>query len=88
VNGVLDYAYRHASELKNIVEEADRTSIVGKTLATRAAIDRNNGKKVTIILGEVDRVLNPYSGDTIWLRKDVQKPVEMTEYGTFRGNGY
>jgi Zinc carboxypeptidase len=83
VNGVLDYAYRHNTELKRIVEEADRTSIVGKSLATRAAIDRTNGKKVTILLGEVDREVNPYSGDTIWRRKDVQKPVEMTEYGTF-----
>jgi hypothetical protein len=65
------------------VEAADKESVVGKTLATRAAIDRTTGKKVTILLGEVGKEANPYSGDTIWRRKDVQRPVQMMEYGTF-----
>ena len=79
---VLDYAYRHASELKRIIDQADRASIVGQTLATRAAIDPN-GKPVTILMGEVVREANPYSGDTIWRRANLSKPTQMMEYGTF-----
>ncbi len=82
VDEVLDYAYRHASELKRIVDQADRASIVGQTMATRARIDPN-GKPVTILLGDTIRETNPYSGATIIRRKDVVKPTEMMEFGLF-----
>lgn len=80
---ILDYAYRHASELRSIVEQADRASVVGQQLAARSELDRT-GKPVTILLGEVIREANPYSGDTIWRRAEVKKPTEMKEFGTFR----
>ena len=80
---ILDYAYRNASELRRIVEQADRASVVGQQLSARSELDRT-GKPTTILVGEVIREANPYSGDTIWRRADVKRPVQMMEYGTFK----
>jgi zinc carboxypeptidase len=85
VTEVLDYAYRNASELRRIVEQADRAAVIGQQLAVRAEIDRT-GKPVTILTGEIIREPNPISGDTMWRRADVKRPVEMKEYGTFRAS--
>ncbi|MGH7466605.1 MAG: M14 family metallopeptidase [Longimicrobiales bacterium] len=83
VTEILDYAYRNASELRRIVEQVDRTSVVGQQLSARSELDRT-GKPATILVGEVIREANPYSGDTIYRRADVKRPVQMMEYGTFR----
>jgi hypothetical protein len=82
VTEVLDYAYKHATEIKRTVEQADRTSIVGQQLATRASITQT-GKPITLLDGDVVREVNPYSGDTIYRRADVIKPVQTLEFGTF-----
>jgi hypothetical protein len=83
VTEILDYAYRHASELRRTVEQADRASVVGQQLAARAELDRT-GKPATILVGDIVREVNPHSGDTIFRRADVKRPVQMMEYGTFR----
>ncbi|MEX2285063.1 MAG: M14 family metallopeptidase [Gemmatimonadota bacterium] len=82
VDEILEYAYRHASELKRIVDQADRASIVGQTMATRARIDPN-GKPATILIGDTIRETNPYSGASMVRRKDVSKPTQMMEFGLF-----
>lgn len=82
VDEILAYARVHAGEIKRLVQQADAASIVGQTLATRARIDPN-GKPATILLGEITREVNPYSGDTIWRRADVRTPAPMKEFGTF-----
>ena len=87
VTEILDYAYAHASELRRIAEQADRASVVGQQLAARSELDRTTGKQITLLLGEVTREANPYSGDTIWRRANVKRPIQVPEYGTFRGYG-
>lgn len=80
---LLDFAHAHASTIRSLVEEADGRSPVGDTLALRAEHQRSE-EPVTILMGEVEEERNPYSGDVILRRKDVQEPVEMYEFGTFR----
>jgi hypothetical protein len=80
---LLDFAHAHASTIRSLVEEADGRSLVGDTLALRAE-HRRSEEPVTILMGEVEEERNPYSGDVILRRKDVQEPVEMHEFGTFR----
>lgn len=82
VDEILDFAHKNAAQLKRIVEQSDRASIIGQTMATRARIDPN-GKPATILLGEITREVNPHSGDTIWRRADVRTPTQMKEFGLF-----
>ena len=71
----LTFAAQNADRLKKICADADKTSIVGKTLGTRQALKRDG--TVTILMGEVADVTNPNNGAPMYLRKDVVKPEEM-----------
>ena len=83
VEEILDYAEQNAAEIREIVEAADLQSVVGRELATRAEFSRSE-TEVRILMGEVDEVLHPYTGETILLRRDISVPTQMYEYGTFR----
>ena len=82
VEEVLDYAEQNAAEIRDIVEAADRLPVVGRRLATRAALQRSE-QEVTILMGEVEEQRHPNTGRTILLRRDVVNPTRMYEYGTF-----
>jgi len=71
----LNFAAQNADRLKKICADADKTSIVGKTLGTRQALKRDG--TVQILMGEVADVTNPNNGAPMYLRKDVVKPEEM-----------
>src|SRR5437764_10157298 len=71
----LTFAARNADRLKKVCADADKASIVGKTLGTRAQLKRDG--TVQILMGEVEDVTNPKSGAQMYLRKDVVKPEEM-----------
>ncbi len=81
VEEVLDYAEENATRIREITESADRESVVGLELATRA--EPHAGGPVTILMGEVDHERNPYSGDVMLRRRDVVNRVRMIDYGTF-----
>ena len=83
VEEILSFAATNAQEIVRIVREADREPVIGRALAVRADFERS-AQQVSILLGEVDRERNPYSGDPILLRRDVATPTPMYEYGTFR----
>jgi hypothetical protein len=78
---ILDYAKARGAEIKRIVEEADKTSIVGQTLAVRAKTKR--GPEVDILLGGVKKVAHPYTGAEMLQRTDEKKAERMPEWGTF-----
>lgn len=82
VEEILDYAEQNAAEIREIVEAADLQSVVGTELATRADFARSE-TEVSILMGEVDEVRHPYTGEIILLRRDVSIPTQMYEYGTF-----
>lgn len=82
VEEILDFAQANAAQIRSITEAADRQSVVGTELATRADFQRS-AEQVTILLGEVDEEPHPQTGETMLLRRDVQVPTPMYEYGTF-----
>jgi len=87
VDEVLDFARANAPLIRRTVEQLDQQSIVGQNLPVRSDFERAP-QKVEILLGEVIREANPYSGDTIWRRADVKKPEMMWEAGTFKGTHF
>lgn len=82
VEEILDFAWQHAGEIRRVVEEADRASVVGSALALRA--EPASSGEVTILMGEVDEVRHPYTGAVMLQRRDVRIPTPMADYGTFR----
>lgn len=83
VDEILQYAYTHGARIRAITAEADRQSIVGQRLATRAEFERSP-QPVQILMGDVVEERNPYSGATMLRRLPVRNPEMMYEYGTFR----
>ncbi len=81
VEETLDFALQHSSQIRRLVEDADRDSVVGRSLATRAVLHRS--PEVTILLGEVDETRHPFTGAVVLQRRDVSNPVRMPEYGSF-----
>ena len=77
LEAALTYAHQNAAKLKQIAAAADKESIVGKTLGTRAQI--KTGGTVEILMGEVEEETNPVNGATMWRRKNVTKPEQMTD---------
>jgi hypothetical protein len=82
VEEILDFAQANAAEIRSITDAADLELVVGRPLATRAEFRRSDGQ-VSILLGEVDEVAHPQTGEVMLLRRDVAVPTPMYEYGTF-----
>ena len=83
VEEILNYANTHADEIRVAVDAADGTSVVGQTLSTRSVPERS-AEEVTILMGAVDELAHPETGEPILLRQDTVIPTPMYEYGTFR----
>lgn len=83
VEEVIDWAYRHATRVRQTVVGADARSIVGRDLALRATLQRS-ADSATILLGEVEQERNPYSGAVMLRRTDAAHPERMPEFVTFR----
>ena len=83
VEEILRYAAGHAGEIRKLVAAADARPPLGDSLAVRATFQRSE-EPVTILMGDVEEERNPYSGKIMLRRRDVQRPVEMYEFGTFR----
>lgn len=79
---ILDFAHDHASTIRDVEAAADRESVVGRELATRATFARR--PDVTILMGDVEDEINPYSGAVMWRRRDVATPTPMADFTTFK----
>lgn len=77
----LDFASANAARIMKTVAAADAESIVGKTQSVRSR--HHKGGELTILMGEVDELRHPYTGQLMLLRKDVVTPEKMTDYSTF-----
>ena len=82
VEEILDYAAQNSSDIRQIVEAADRLPVVGTELATRGEAERS-AEQVTILMDEVEQQRHPNTGRIILPRRDVVNPTLMYEYGTF-----
>jgi hypothetical protein len=73
----LHFAHANAARIKKAAADADRETIVGKSLATSARIKR--GGMIEVLMGEVEDDKNPVSGAVMNRRKDVVKPEQMVD---------
>lgn len=83
VEELLDYARAHAAGIRAVVRQADAAPLPAE-LALRAEL-APSPDSVTILMGAVDTVPHPYTGQPMWVRKDVRLPERMREFQTFRG---
>jgi len=81
VEECLDFAYRHAGEVRRLVAAADAHSVVGEALPVRSRFRR--GDQVAIVLGEVAEERHPYTGQRVLRRLDVRRAETMTDYAWF-----
>jgi hypothetical protein len=73
----LNYLQQNVEKIRKATADADRESIIGKPLATRAAI--KSGGTVEILMGSVDQEANPVSGRMMNRRRDVVKAEQMVD---------
>jgi hypothetical protein len=83
VTEVVDYAYRHASTIRQLAAAADAVDPSGQVLALRATHERSRDS-VEVLLGSVVEERNPYSGRVMFRMADERRPERLPEYGTFR----
>jgi hypothetical protein len=82
----LNWASQNVAKIRKAVADADRESIIGKTLATRSAIKVEG--MVEILMGAVDQEPNPVSGRMMNRRRDVIKPEQMQNGLWFAGTKF
>lgn len=82
VEEALAFTHANAARLRKITADADARSLVGETVGVRAALKKAD-RQVDILMGEVERVRHPYSGQMMNNRLDVSRPEKMWEAGTF-----
>ncbi len=81
---VLNYASANAVEIRRLVEASDAKNLIGTQLPVAAELVRSD-EMVDILMGEVEEVVNPYSGQRVYNRLEASRPVKMWEEGTYRG---
>ena len=77
LEAALDFANQNAAELKQAIVDADQARITGQTLATTSKI--KHGGTVDVLMGEVEPIQNPVSGQTMCNRKDVVRTEKMVD---------
>jgi hypothetical protein len=83
VEEIVHFSHAHATEMARTAAAADRLPLIGEPLAVRAGF-RRSVEPVTILMGEVEEELNPYSGRMMLRRTGVQIPQEMDEFVSFQ----
>ena len=85
VEEILNQAWANATRVRQTVRAVDRASVVGRELAVRttfAALPQ----PVEILLGAVDTVAHPVTGDPMYQRRDVRQPESMPAFVRFRAS--
>lgn len=83
VEEIIGFAWSHAGEIRRRTDAADRADIVGETLGTRFEYERST-RTVEILLGEVDTLAHPHTGEPMLARRDIVRPERMPEFVAFR----
>jgi hypothetical protein len=82
VDGILAWAHANASALRRETAAADAERLIGRRLALTAAFAP--GGEQEVLMGEVDEVPNPVTGERMLLRRDVVRPERMPVHVAFR----
>ena len=82
VEEVLERTWAEASLVRQRTAEADRQSVVGRTLALRATWAALP-EPVEILLGRVDTLRHPISGEPMLARRDMRIPETMPAFVRF-----
>jgi hypothetical protein len=83
VEEIVHFAHAHATEMAATARAADEVALVGESLPVRGTF-RRSPEPVTILMGEAEEELNPYSGRIMLRRTEVQTPQEMYEFVSFQ----
>lgn len=84
VEEVVTWAAHNASRIRRLTAEADRRDLRGMEMAVTARLRRTG--PAPVLMGEVSEERNPYSGEVIWLRKDVVRPETMPLFIDYEAN--
>ena len=90
VRAILEYVAGHTKEVIDLVREADRHSVAtGTTSGNEEGFGvafelKASAKPVEILVGSVNRVVDPRNNRPRLEATDVAQPVKMTEYGEFQ----
>lgn len=79
---LLDRVWAEASQVRSRTEAADLGSAVGETVAVRATWEALP-QPVEILLGEVDTLRHPMSGEPMLARRDLRTPETMPAFVRF-----
>ena len=77
----LDWAARNAGEVRRIAADADADDLRGRRLPLRARLASSGD--TTILLGDVEERVNPFSGLRYGARLDAVAPERMPHYDRF-----
>jgi len=90
VRAILQYVATHASEVVNLVRDADRHTVATETTAgnengfgTRFEL-KASPKPVEILVGSVTKTIDPRTSKPRLQATNEARPVKMTEYGEFQ----
>ena len=83
VEEILDRAWAEASRVRQTTADADRRPVVGERVAVRAGYAAL-AEPAGVLLGEVDTLRHPLSGDPMLARRDVRTPEVMPAYVRFQ----
>jgi hypothetical protein len=86
LEATLDWAWAHASRIRDATEAADGRSATLDSVPVRARLHR--GLEVEILQGEVAEERHPYTGQRMLRRLDVRRPVRRVDFTTFEGAEY
>lgn len=79
---VLSFAAAHASAIRTIIEQVRRTSPVGQPIALRARLAQAP-KPALVLLGAVDSLRHPYTGQLMLQRRPEVLPEMLPLYDRF-----
>ncbi|HEY0153235.1 MAG TPA: M14 family metallopeptidase [Longimicrobium sp.] len=82
VEEVLGWAHANATRIRRATEAADRRALAGERLAVTARLHRG-AQPIEILIGAVDTLRHPYTGEIMMRRRDVVRPERMADYSTF-----
>jgi len=82
VEEVLTWAHAHSAQIRHATQEADRRALAGTTLAVSARLHRGS-EPIQVLMGAVDTLRHPYTGELMMRRRDVRRPEQMADYSTF-----
>jgi hypothetical protein len=85
VEEVLGWAHANATRIRRATEAADRRTLAGERLAVTARLHRG-AQPIEILMGAVDTLRHPYTGELMMRRRDVARPERMADFSTFEAD--